>query len=1105
LLKTPTCTPSASPKECSDLVYTAKEQDVEITSTVKVVVKGTSTPEPVPTPDGDKLAITAKGFTLENNEASSLSDTTAITKSGVQAFLVTTGTSVSDITVDMAQLTAIQNANKGGGVYDLTFTAEDQGTTISTTVKVVVKGINTPDPKPTPDGDTLAITANGFTIENADAATLSDNDAITKSNVVAYLVDAKTSVSNIAVKDSELAAIKTAPTSGGVYDLTYTAEDQGVKISTTVKVVVKGTSTPDPVPTPDGDTLAISAKGFTIENAEASKLTSSSAITNAETQAWLVKAGVNVTDIRVDATQLEAIQKVNEGGGIFDLTITAKDQGVEVSTTIKVVVKGINTPTPEPTPDGDTLAITAEGFTIENTDATTLSDSDAIIKSNVAAYLVEAKTSITDITVDSDELTAINNVGQNGGIYDLTFTAKEQDVEISTTVKVVVKGTTTPDPKPTPDGDELAISAEGFTLENKDAASLTSDLAITNANAMATLVKAGKEVSVSVDTAQLEAIQKAPVTGGIYELTYTAEDQGVSISTTIKVVVKGTTTPEPKPTPDGDELAISAKGYTLENTDATVLSEADAITKGNVQASLVKAGTAITNIKVDATQLTDINNVGTAGGIYDLTYTAEDQGVEISTTVKVVVKGTTTPEPKPTPDGDELTISAEGFELDYADAGSLTNKKAISEASAEAWLIKANSKVTNISVDKEQLKAIQSASKAGGVFELTFTAEEQGVSISTTIKVFVRPANGITSNNVTIDASGYIVSYEEAITLPEADSITKGKAIAYEVIKDATGKIVDVKTIDVSIDSKQLEAIHSTSTDGGLFDLTYSATNGTDTANITVKVLVKPKYSVTDEDTNVILGAEGFTLENSEAASLYATKAKASTNGNAQAYKVSYADGIVSGFTNISDKITVNKDDLKAIQEAPATGGVYDLEFTVEDDGVTVTKTVKVIVLGTNTPPSVELPDGDELAISANDFTIENTVAATLDDVASIANANAQAWKVKEGLSIEVKVDETQLEAIKKAPATGGEYDLTFYAVYESNARMEYRIETTIKVTVLPVGEKPSTAPTTPTSSVEPAGNGTNTGDTTNVMFYLSLLLLSSVYFVGKKRTKNKV
>lgn len=90
--------------------------------TVKVNVEGLTTPKPTDV-DSDKLAITATGFSIANDEASGLDESVAKLKSNVESYLLTSNEKVDNITADNKQIEAINKAEKQGGVYPVTFTA----------------------------------------------------------------------------------------------------------------------------------------------------------------------------------------------------------------------------------------------------------------------------------------------------------------------------------------------------------------------------------------------------------------------------------------------------------------------------------------------------------------------------------------------------------------------------------------------------------------------------------------------------------------------------------------------------------------------------------------------------------------------------------------------------------------------------------------------------------------------------------------------------------------------------------------------------------------------------------------------------------------------
>ncbi|MDF9837046.1 MULTISPECIES: SdrD B-like domain-containing protein [unclassified Breznakia] len=780
--------------------------------------------------------------------------------------------------------------------------------------------------------------------------------------------------------------------------------------------------------------------------------------------------------------------------------------------------------------EAPTVKATPQEYTVGDAGIDTAVKANATASWKQAQATAGATPSVIDLTAADISYEIVSGPSSDFskiGIYEVKYTAVNADGKKGTkTVEVLIKPKgAEEDPSKT-----LNIDATGFVLENKDAKDLDTAKSITNGKAVAyvkTFDSEGNHTGyeeitndITVDADELEAIQKAPKQGGIYDLTYTVENDGKEVSKTVKVVVKGVTTVIEE-IDDDESLALTAEGFTIKYENASSLTEADAITLGSAEAWLVEAGTEVTDIKVDSTQLDAIKKAGENGGIFDLTYTATyDDGAgnvytaEVS--VKVVVEGKGTPTPEPTPDGDELAITAHGFILENEDAAELDAAKAIVNGEALSWLINSKEEIKAITVDEDQLKAIQKAPKEGGVYDLTYTATyddgEGNVStVSSTVKVLVKPVTYTEDSdvNVIIDASGFVQTYDEAKALDDAKAIANGEAIAYSVTYDENGVMIDAEVItdDIKVDATELGKINNTPEKGGIFDLTYSVSDGTNSATTTVQVLVKPKYNV--DDSGIVLGANGFTIKNADAATLDAISAMLEENGNASAYKVTKdKDGNIVALTDISNKITVDEDELKLINKAPKEGGIYDLTYyvseTVEKDGeqveVTVEKTVKVVVLGDNAPTPEPTPDGDDLAIVAYDFTIKNAEAIKMDDLKAIDLSKAESWLVKAGTPVEVKVDATQLEAIKNAPKKGGVYDLTFTATYITDNGDEVTISTTIKVTVLPVS-KDSVAPSKPDDA---AGSieGVDTFDTTDMQSAFAILGMSllAVILIAKKR-----
>lgn len=606
--------------------------------------------------------------------------------------------------------------------------------------------------------------------------------------------------------------------------------------------------------------------------------------------------------------------------------------------------------------------------------------------------------------------------------------------------------------------------------------------------------------NIEVNANQLAAIQSAPKQGGIYELEYAVKENNKEVFKTVNVIVKGVSTSI------DNNLVLTASGFSLENAEASSIDQAQAILKGNAKAMLASTGEVVTTVMVDASELQTISQTGENGGIYNLTYTANSGTMQTSVTVKVVVLGVGTPPLVETEDNDRLAISAHGFVLENKDAKFLTENKAKTNSEVYAWLVKAQEEVTDITVDAKQLKAIQTAPVKGGVYDLTLTGQSGVIKNAITIKVFVKPAGSVTdsSDTYTIDANGFVISYEDSKNIDDTKAKQMSSSIAYKVIRDTSGVILNIVEVsnEIIVDQTQLSDINNASTSGGIFALGLSVGDQNNVVSIEVPVLIVPKWSQSSGE--ITIGAEGFVLENADARLL--TESLSLNKANAKAYKIMQdADGNVISLEDLTSSIKVNETELKAIQGATQNGGVYDLTYSVSDQkGVTVSKTVKVIVKGTHTP----VPDGesDQLAMTASDFTIENTEASGLTVEKVIEKSKAEAWLIKEGSLVEVFVDEKELTEIQKTTSKGGVYPLTLRATYKRDGEL-IKTELTIQVTINAkegdvLGENiHNQGDLNETTKVN--NEVIQTSDTTNFLFYIMLLIVSISSIKLRKRKES--
>ena len=1027
-----------------DLTFTAAHEGKDAETEVKVVVEGDQTViDPTDPDEEDKLAITAHGFTLENADAKALTEEAAKEKAEVKAVLIKSGTKAEDITVTGVE--AINDAGTDGGIYELTFKATHGKQEASVTVNVVVKGSQTIiDPTDPDEKDKLAITAHGFTLENEEAKALTKETAKANADVKALLTKSGTEVTDITVTGE--VAIMNAGTDGGIYDLTFTAVHGEQKASVTVNVVVKGSQTViDPTDPDEEDKLAVTAHGFTLENADAKALTEEAAKEKAEVKAVLIKSGTKAEDITV--TGVEAINNAGTDGGIYELTFKATHGKQEASVTVNVVVKGSQTiidPTDPEDPDADKLAITAHGFTLENEEAKALTEETAKANADVKALLTKSGTEVTDITVTGVE--AINDAGTDGGIYDLTFTAVHGEQKASVTVNVVVKGSQTViDPTDPDEEDKLAITAHGFTLENADAKELTEEAAKAKAEVKAVLIKSGTKAE-DITLEGMEAIVTAGTDGGIYDLTFTAVHGEQKASVTVSVVVKGSQTvidPTDPENPDADKLAITAHGFILEHAEAKGLTEETAKANAEVKAVLTKSGTEVTNIT--AAGVEEITEAGEDGGIYKLTFTAVygegDKQQTASTTVNVVVKGSQTvidPTDPENPDADKLVITAHGFTLENEEAKDLTEETAKTNAGVKALLTKSGTEVTDITIDGMQ--AITEAGRDGGIYDLTFTAiygeQKASVTVSVAVKgsqTVIDPIDPDEKETLAISAKGFTLEHEEAAKLDE--TLAKEKSGVKAVIVE-TGKKVDNITVT------GLEAIKAAGEDGGVYELTFAAeTESGKKASTSVKVVVKGSQTTIDPpidpDEKETLAITAFGFVKPDEAVLTAEDAKVLSK--VQAWFVE------SGEQLSQEQISVDEVQLAVINQNAE--GIYELTFTAAaaERAVgtrSVSTTVNVVVKGDQTIVDPIDPEDDALVLRGHGFERPKQQITAEE---AITLAGVEAWLVKSGIRLPsslIQVNAEQLTEINRNRTA--EYPLTFTISY-GDAYAELTVTVSVK------------------------------------------------------------
>jgi len=541
------------------------------------------------------------------------------------------------------------------------------------------------------------------------------------------------------------------------------------------------------------------------------------------------------------------------------------------------------------------------------------------------------------------------------------------------------------------------------------------------------------------------------------------------------------------------KLQLTAQGFVLDYDEVQTIDETLLISKANAKAMFDDKE--VGSIYVNTDDFQQVQMVGEAGGILPVnlsaTYTDPKGTIQTDETwVYVVVKGKLTLVAEDI-QGNTLAISGSGFVLNTSDVAILNKEIAITQGNVEAVVIETKEKVDNVVVDGNELNLISNTTKLGGIFDLSYTVENANTSILLKVKVFVIPEDSETAKDITLLVNGFMIDYDESKIFDWQQAIAR--AIAYEVIRDKNDNITDVITIPVFTNDDQLNIIRNADEKGEVYDLLYYASNEDYKVSTSVKVFVQPNYTTTN-DTSINLTAEGFSIEYKELKDLDATNIKANDKANVSAKKITYANDTIRDFINISDQVSIDHEELKAIQSAPKTGGIYDLTLHINDQEESISKTIKVVVLGENTPSIVDAKE-KSLSIHATDFTIDYSSAKKLNELKSINKANAQAWEISKSIPLEVHVNEEDLISIQKAPENGGEYNLLFYAVYTDENNKEYKMETLSKVTVIEDEDAVIEATVTNKGS-----RVVETGDSTNIVFYCLIALISGITIVLRKK-----
>ncbi|TLG75492.1 hypothetical protein [Culicoidibacter larvae] len=660
------------------------------------------------------------------------------------------------------------------------------------------------------------------------------------------------------------------------------------------------------------------------------------------------------------------------------------------------------------------------------------------------------------------------------GLYKVEYTATNADNKTTTkTVDVLVKN----DSLVTDPSNTLMIDATDFSILNADAATLSEAVAKDSTHGQA---KAYKQVddgngnisivevstSVSVDADELAAINAAPKEGGTYPLTYSLSVDGKTVSKTVTVSVAIST--DPLVINLGNEKTLKV-GETLSVTPIITPSYWTSIQDSTEAYSwtLVDAGDAEYVTLEDADQEV-VRLVGVKKLVNDtvtLQLTIKDKtGRTFSQTVAVKVVTNVPP-----------TIEVEDILAYVGDTKDLTSGLNVTDDDNNSIAVATGTNGNTIITESIPADDMYTTP---GTYAVTYDVKDQYDNLATkTITVKVHGLPTLTVNPVVytlndtnildavmnqasaswVEAQDGVGTSTQTVSIPgPAKAVKENNSIMYEVVAGVNGKT------DFS--------------EAGVYQVQFTAINpdGKEVSK-TVDILVMPKNTEVDPSGTLYLSAKGFTIDNQDAKDLSAELAK--TNGQVAAYKTEKdKDGTIIDYTELTDRVSVDAEQLSVIQAASTKGGIYDLSYTLVDGANSVTKTVKVVVRGTNTPDPVPTPDGNMLSITASDYTISYEEAVRLGNDDAITYGQVESYLFEQpavfslfgfitnNTAITITANQQDLRVINGTSISGGVYDLTYTASYTDADSNVTTISTTVKVTVLGGA---SVLPSTGTNEIE--------------------------------------
>ncbi|TLG77368.1 beta strand repeat-containing protein [Culicoidibacter larvae] len=529
-------------------------------------------------------------------------------------------------------------------------------------------------------------------------------------------------------------------------------------------------------------------------------------------------------------------------------------------------------------------------------------------------------------------------------------------------------------------GKIVALDAHSFAISLQEAKDLTDtqakDATYGNVVSWDMLTGTALDGNVTVDPAELATITNATA-AGVYPLTYSIVENGVTVTNTIKVFVTDSSTiVDP-----ANDVVLYANDFSVQLNVVASFDSNAALSESSAKAYSYSTGDQypITSLSADVSAVRVATTVGPVN--MDITFTGS------STTTTSVIASVLNEDTDIASDN-SLALFAQNFTINLDDVTTLDAKAA---AEVKAWNMNTGNDLTyKVKPDSTELAAITGAQNAG-LYNLTFLVQDDqgdpdaqpGPVVSNTITVFVTDDNTKVNGDLILFANDFNLHLDEVADATSDSLKNLSGAKAYKI--STAGELPDA---NITADTTAVKG----ATAVGPVNVSITYSDGTDTVTTVVASIIDDNTVINDSEA---IYATNFKVAVNDVAGL--DDDAIITRANAKAWNMKDGTGI---------DISVNG----AIQ---ATAGAYSVTFST-DAGTEKT------IIATVFDDDMVIDDAKGKAIYARSFTVDIAQVDTLNSAAIIDLAGARAWSTIDGSDIDVSVASNGIQKL------AGVYDVTF-------------------------------------------------------------------------------